>query len=120
MHRGDLAKELAPWAGYGDKFLKALRLAYVLGTEHALAIAVKTAMGDLEDLGEWESIEYLVQQLLVQKLVAEEKKKSADQWSPAARCQFLHCSYDINMDSFIDVLDTISMIDCILFDTCIY
>ena len=30
MHRGDLAKELAPWAGHGDKFLKALRLAYVL------------------------------------------------------------------------------------------
>ena len=57
MHRGDLAKELAPWTGYGDKFLKALRLAYVLGTEHALAIAVKTAMGDDEDLGEWESIE---------------------------------------------------------------
>ena len=50
MHRGDLAKELAPWAGHGDKFLKALRLAYVLGTEHALAIAVKTAMGDDEDL----------------------------------------------------------------------
>ena len=77
MHRGDLAKELAPWAGHGDKFLKALRLAYVLGTEHALAIAVKTAMGDDEDPGEWESIECLVPKLLVQKSVAEEKKKSA-------------------------------------------
>ena len=77
MHRGDLAKELAPWAGYGDKFLKALRLAYVLGTEHALAIAVKTAMGDDADLGEWESFECLVPKLLVQNLVAEEKKKSA-------------------------------------------
>ena len=69
MHRGDLAKELAPWAGYGDKFLKALRLAYVLGTEHALAIAVKTAMGDDADLGEWESLECLVPKLLVQNLV---------------------------------------------------
>ena len=77
MHRGDLAKELAPWAGHGDKFLKALRLAYVLGAEHALAIAVKTAMGDDEDPGEWESIECLVPKLLVQKSVAEEKKKSA-------------------------------------------
>ena len=36
MYRDALAKELAPWAGYGDKFLKALRLVYVLGTEHAL------------------------------------------------------------------------------------
>ena len=73
MHRGDLAKEIAPWAGHGDKFLKALRLAYVLGTEHALAIAVKTAMGDDEDLGEWESIECLIPKLLVQQLVDEEK-----------------------------------------------
>ena len=87
MHRGDLAKELAPWAGHGDKFLKALRLAYVLGTEHALAIAVKTAMGDDEDPGEWESIECLVPKLLVQKSVAEEKKKSAGNKGKPAHTQ---------------------------------
>ena len=34
-------------------------------------------MGDDEDPGEWESIECLVPKLLVQKSVAEEKKKSA-------------------------------------------
>ena len=87
MHRGDLAKELAPWAGHGDKFLKALRLAYVLGTEHALAIAVKTAMGDDEDPGEWESIECLVPKLLVQKSVDEEKKKSAGNKGKPAHTQ---------------------------------
>ena len=87
MHRGDLAKELAPWAGHGDKFLKALRLAYVLGIEHALAIAVKTAMGDDEDPGEWESIECLVPKLLVQKSVAEEKKKSAGNKGKPAHTQ---------------------------------
>ena len=90
MHRGDLAKELAPWAGYGDKFLKALRLAYVLGIEHALAIAVKTAMGDDEDLGEWESIECLIPKLLVQNLVAEEKKKSAGNKGKPAHTQKEH------------------------------
>ena len=87
MHRGDLAKEIAPWAGHGDKFLKALRLAYVLGIEHALAIAVKTAMGDDEDPGEWESIECLVPKLLVQKSVAEEKKKSAGNKGKPAHTQ---------------------------------
>ena len=87
MHRGDLAKELAPWAGHGDKFLKALRIAYVLGTEHALAIAVKTAMGDDENPGEWESIECLVPKLLVQKSVAEEKKKSAGNKGKPAHTQ---------------------------------
>ena len=87
MHRGDLAKEIAPWAGHGDKFLKALRLAYVLGIEHALAIAVKTAMGDDEDPGEWESIEYLVPKLLVQNSVAEEKKKSAGNKGKPAHTQ---------------------------------
>ena len=87
MHRGDLAKELAPWAGHGDKFLKALRLAYVLGIEHALAIAVKTAMGDDEDPGEWESIECLVPKLLVQTSVAEEKKKSAGNKGKPAHTQ---------------------------------
>ena len=87
MHSDALEKELAPWAGYGDKFLKALRVAYVLGTEHALAIAVKTAMGDDEDPGEWESIECLVPKLLVQKSVAEEKKKSAGNKGKPAHTQ---------------------------------
>jgi len=77
MHSDAFEKELAQWAGYGDKFLEALQLMYVLRVKNALETAVETAMGDHEGLGE-SRLSTIVQKPLVYNLVVEEKKKSAD------------------------------------------